>query len=123
MSGVDELVCLQCGQTRTEVKENKTFCATVDYFGHTDQDWDRHRWADCSDRELDRAGIKPEAYEKHRRTNVNTLTWVDCDDTKRGHAPADEEAVGGMWADRVGQCIYCGKDLTTLSNPTREEDR
>lgn len=106
-----EFACLRCGQEREEVRRDKTFCATVDYFGHTDQDWERHRWRDWSDRELDRAGVRPEAYDKHRRTNVNVLGWIDCEDTKRGHVPADQESVWARYVDRVGQCIVCGKDV------------
>lgn len=105
-----EPTCLQCGEPKARVQAESLFCCTVSGYEvvEVDQEWERHRWADWTDRELDRAGIQPDAYEKHRRTDAGVLLWVGCDDTKRGHTPADEEAVAGMWADRVGQCITCG---------------
>ena len=103
--------CLQCGQKRSKVHAESLYCCTISH-GETpevDQEWERHRWVDWSDRELDRHGVKASAYDKHRRTDLNALPWIDCDDTKHGHSPADEEAVAEMWVDRVGQCMWCGQ--------------
>jgi hypothetical protein len=103
--------CLQCGQKRSTVRAESLYCCTISGYEtpEVDQEWDRHRWKDWSDRELDRYGVKASAYAKHRKTDFGVLPWIDCDDTKRGHSPADEEAVGAMWADRVGQCLWCGQ--------------
>jgi hypothetical protein len=102
---------LQCGQARSTVRAERLFCCTLSRGEVTeiDQEWEHHRWRDWTDTDLDRAGIKPAAYDKHRRTDIGVLPWVDCDDTKRGHVAADEEAVAAMWVDRVGQCISCGQ--------------
>lgn len=105
--------CLQCGQERRRVRAESLFCCTISgyYEPEIDQEWEHHRWADWTDRELDRAGIKPGAYDKHRRTDASVLQWVDCADTKRGHIPGDDDAVASMWVDRVGQCIACGQHV------------
>lgn len=103
--------CLQCGEKRSRARSESLFCCTVSVGEQTevDQEWEHHRWADWTDRELDRVGIKAAAYDKHRRTAATLLSWVDCDDTKIGHSPADEDAVGAMWVDRIGQCLRCGQ--------------
>lgn len=105
----DDPKCLQCGERRSRVRAESLFCCTVSGYEYVevDQEWDRHRWAGWTDRELDRSGIKPEAFEKYRRENVATLEYADCDDTKRGHTPADteDEAKYGL---PVGTCVWCG---------------
>jgi hypothetical protein len=70
-----------------------------------------HRWADWNDVDLKRAGIVPEAFERHRRTPALHLQWVACDDMVRGHVPATREDTEGEWpfADRVGECLSCGQ--------------
>jgi len=51
MTEEDPIRCVQCGQTRDAIKEsqrrggyNKLLCATVDYFGECEADWERHRF-------------------------------------------------------------------------------
>ena len=102
--------CLQCGQRRSVVRAERYFCCTISGYEtpEVDQEWERHRWADWSDRELDRLGVKAEAYDKHRRTDASVFPWIDCDDTKLGHLPADEETAAG-WGIPVGDCCLCGK--------------
>ena len=54
-------------------------------------------------------GIKPEAYDKHRRTPALHMQWVGCEDTKRGHVPATKESDREDFGCRTGQCIACGQ--------------
>lgn len=108
----DERRCLQCDETKASIKaERIAVCGIVSgyYEPELTDEWPRHRWKDWTDRELDRMGIKPEAYEKHRRTLVRHLEWVGCEDTKRGHAPATEESDWEDFGCRIGQCIACGQ--------------
>lgn len=114
----DERECLQCGETPATIKRNELICGIEGGYEYREleYEWPRHRWADWTDKELARAGIKAEAFEKHRRTPAMTLQWVGCDDRTRGHMPADAEDVGGMWASRVGECLHCGKQVSTETN-------
>ncbi|MCQ1951601.1 hypothetical protein NNX28_16915 [Arthrobacter sp. zg-Y859] len=107
-AGMAEDTCLQCEQSRAEVKENETFCGIEDGYEHRElvAEWPRHHWRDWSDRELDQAGIKPEARKKHRRTSISSLPYVACDDRIRGHnrlAKASPE-----FDIKAGQCWDCG---------------
>ena len=85
----ERVECLQCGQTREEVRRNQTYCATTTGYEvvETLDEWDRHHWRDWSDMELERAGLLPGQYEAHRRTNVYDLEWpareAACE--RRGH--------------------------------------
>lgn len=69
--------CLQCGQTKYQVKRERTFCATVT--GHevveTQDEWSRHHWRDWSDAELTKHGIHPSLWDENRRTNVYDLEF------------------------------------------------
>lgn len=111
MTDDSDPICLQCGERRSAVRAESLYCCTISggESPEVDQEWDRHRWADWTDRELAALGVRSEAYDKHRRTDTSTFPWIACDDTVRGHVPADAEAVGRGWADRVGQCMACGK--------------
>lgn len=117
----DRRECLQCGQTPAEIKTRNTICGIEG--GHEyrelEHEWERHRWADWSDKELARAGIKPEVFEKHRRTPVMSLEWVGCNDTRTGHLPATQEAIDDWVASRIGECVHCGHDTTTPSTEDR----
>lgn len=121
----DDPTCLQCGERRSKVRAESLFCCTVSGYEYVevDQEWERHRWADWTDRELTRSGIKPEAFEKYRRASVGTLDYADCVDTRRGHMPADEETSAG-WGIEVGRCIRCGAMTPPAKSPaTTEGDR
>lgn len=103
-----ELSCLHCGQSRDAVRRDALFCATVTR-GETaevDGEWDRHRWADWTDRDLARAGISPEAYDRYRRATQFTLWYAPCEDTVAGHTPVsdDEAARLGLRPNQCGQC-------------------
>lgn len=104
-----DVSCLHCGQLRDAVRKDALFCATLSR-GETievDHEWDRHRWADWTDRDLARAGIRPEAYDRYRRATQFTLWYAPCEDTVAGHTPVsdDEAALLGM---RPSQCAQCG---------------
>jgi len=114
-----ERTCLYCGISEAEViatrnREGYTLGCGIERSTESGLDYEelseRHRWADWKDAELDRMGIKPEAYEKHRRSTIFNIQWAACDDTKRGHAPATYDDVTEMFANYTGQCIACGKD-------------
>ncbi|MGN6589485.1 MAG: hypothetical protein ACTHKE_04260 [Sphingomicrobium sp.] len=102
--------CLNCDQTRAQIKSRNSFCATVSGFEYPeiDAEWSRHRWADWNDAELKRFGIKPEAYDKHRRTQGDKFQWVGCEDTVRGHTLATRESDREDFGAKIGQCIACG---------------
>jgi hypothetical protein len=104
--------CLQCGETKEAAKAQQLDCAIVGGYEYreVEEEWPRHRWADWTDAELTRQGVRPEAFDRHRRTPVRTFEWIGCEDTVRGHALATEEDVR-EWQYRVGQCVLCGKDI------------
>lgn len=110
--------CLQCGESHGAVRAERLFCATVSAWEtvETEDEWERHRWADWSDRELDLFGIVPDAYDRHRRTPLLHMQWVACEDHKRGHVYA------GPPADQFdlpqGQCWGCGKYAPDSSDTT-----
>ena len=98
--------CLQCGQTREQVKANGTYCATVDHYGECQDGWPRHRWRDWSDAELARLRILPEFMELYRRTDVDDFQFIDCEHQGREHKPWDEPDGPPEWV-----CVGCWKDL------------
>lgn len=103
--------CLHCGETPSSIKrQGIVLCGIVSgyYEPELSEEWPSHRWADWRDAELARFGVLPEAFERHRRTPEMHFQWIACEDTVRGHCPAKAEDVGFM-ADRVGQCVLCGK--------------
>lgn len=72
---MSERRCLQCGQTREEVKKYGTFCATLSGYEAVEgqDEWDRHHWRDWSNAELKRFGIHPSLWEANRRTGIYSL--------------------------------------------------
>lgn len=69
--------CLQCGQTREEVKREGTFCATITGYEviETKDEWERHHWRDWSDAELKAQGIHPSLWDANRRADIYDLEW------------------------------------------------
>ncbi|ASX98757.1 hypothetical protein SEA_COLUCCI_88 [Arthrobacter phage Colucci] len=108
----DSRECLHCGQTRGQVRAERTYCATVSV-GETVEaldEWDTHRWADWKDAEIPNF-IKPEAKKNYRRTRVDDFQWAACDDTTTGHKyPVTDEDKSFFQA---GQCIFCGIEEPT----------
>ena len=112
---MSERACLNCGETPSSIKRHGIVLCGIMSGGEQpelSEEFPTHRWADWSDAALARVGIKPEAFERHRRTPLRHLEWVGCEDTVRGHNPATEDDVPD-WADRVGQCTFCGHDAAS----------
>lgn len=102
--------CLQCGETRAWAKVPGRICGIESGYEYREleHEWPRHRWAGWTDKELSAFGVKPEEFEKHRRTDALTFQWIACDDTVRGHHPATADCVP-EFASELGQCITCGR--------------
>lgn len=101
--------CLQCGQSRAEVKANDTYCATVTGYEtiETLDEWDRHHWRDWSDAELKRHGLDPSKWNAHRRTGIYDLEWPAREShcLRVGHTEPDAD-----WAG-VDVCPVCYVNL------------
>lgn len=113
------VTCLQCGESRDAVKAGRNYCVVMEGYETPEvaHEWAHHRWADWTDAELERFGVKPEAYERHRRDDALTFQWVACDDTLRGHVyatsvEADDLELLNM---KPGRCFLCGKDDPALA--------
>lgn len=100
-----DLECLHCGQTAGEVKENQTFCATVDYYGECQDEWPKHRWKDWSDKTLTDIGILPEHFDKYRRFNVADFQFIDCAHRGREHTTMQDDDIAPDWL-----CVACWAD-------------
>lgn len=106
----DERKCLHCDETKATLRrQGITMCGIEGGYEYREliEEWPHHRWRDWTDAELDRWGIRPEAFEKHRRTPETHMQWVGCEDTKRGHILATEDDY--EFGLRIGQCHACGK--------------
>ena len=81
---MSERECLQCGETKASIKRKQiVLCGIEEGYEYRElaHEWPHHRWADWTDAELARFGVKPAAFEKHRRTDSLTFQWIACDDT------------------------------------------
>lgn len=69
--------CLQCGQTRAQVRQEGTSCGTTEGYEVVEMldEWARHHWRDWSDAELKAQGIHPSLWEENRRTDFYDL-WL-----------------------------------------------
>jgi hypothetical protein len=65
----------------------------------------RHRWKPWRDGELDRMGIKREAFDRYRTSALPSIQYAACDDTKRGHVWVTQ---GDDYSPPVGTCWQCG---------------
>lgn len=118
MSGLPVDTCLQCEQSRAEVKANDTICGIEGGYEYVEleAEWPRHHWRDWSNAELDvMAWIKPERYSDYRRARLADLQYAHCEDTIRGHKPLLEapDKDDYFWGMKKGQCVECG---ATVSN-------
>lgn len=79
--------CLQCEQSREEVKTHQTICGIEDGYEYRElvAEWPRHHWRDWSDTELKAAGIKPAFFDEYRRRSASRLHYAACDHFERGH--------------------------------------
>lgn len=102
--------CLQCDEDYYAVKAQKLPCEIWGGYEYVELEygWPAHRWRDWKDHELAPLGIKPEAYDKYRRTPILHLEWLGCDDTVRGHQFATSYADQEWSGARIGQCTQCG---------------
>lgn len=102
-----ERACLHCEQTPSQIKRDQTICGIEGGYEHREleAEWPRHRWADWTDKDLARSGIRPDAFERYRRTPVTHLQWAACVDTERGHVYPDKD---DEWGNQADQCMACG---------------
>lgn len=117
MSGLPKDVCLQCEQSRAEVKAKNTICGIEEGYEYRElvAEWPRHHWRDWPDKALAGAGIIPERYEDYRRSPGMTLQYAACEDTVRGHVLATNERDYEDFGAHIGQCIACGKKDSTCA--------
>lgn len=104
--------CLQCEQTREQVKRYETICGIEEGYEYRElaYEWPKHHWRDWSDAELKRAGVKPEFYDLYRRDSISTLGYVACDHHERGHNFAKKDVYFDKWLmHEQGVCMDCGK--------------
>lgn len=103
--------CLQCGDSREAVERESLSCGIVSTGEYTEliEEWPRHRWADWRDVELERFGVKRDAFDRHRRTKLLDFMWIACDDTERGHRPAETPEDVEWFGGPVGRCMLCGR--------------
>jgi hypothetical protein len=101
--------CLQCGQSRAVVWRERLGCATVTSGEsvEADETWERHRWADWTDWELERFGVVGWAFERYRRTQARDFQWLACEHSVYGHSWAEEDDPEFGVAE--GQCWKCGR--------------
>lgn len=110
----EERKCLHCGETKASLKRQGIDMCGIEggyEYRELEHEWPRHRWVDWTNAELARFGVKPEAYDRHRRTDSLTFQYIACDDTVRGHAP-QREVEDIDWGLVLGQCILCGRKAT-----------
>lgn len=108
---MDERECLNCGETKSSIKsQGIVLCGIMEGYETPElaYEFPHHRWVDWNDGELARQGVKPEAFEKHRRTPALHFEWIACEDTVHGHKLAEHDEPD--WGVRAGGCILCGKE-------------
>lgn len=107
--------CLHCGESSAyvdSIRARDGYTVGCGIESHTEGGYDyeelspKHRWVDWKDSELSRFGVKPEAFEKHRRTSSRSFQWISCEDTVRGHVIMDKDEPD--YGVRAGGCMLCG---------------
>lgn len=104
--------CLQCEQSREEVRRDKTICGIEDGYEYRElvAEWPRHHWRDWSDAELTQAGIKPEFFELYRRWSISAIGYADCDHIQRGHTyPEKDVYYDEHLMHPKNMCMTCGE--------------
>ncbi|KQO98571.1 hypothetical protein [Leifsonia sp. Leaf264] len=104
MRHLPEGTCLQCEQTRDEVRREHTICGIEGGYEYREliEQWDRHHWRDWSDAELRTFGIREERWADIRRLILADLDWVAVEErcARDGHTPPDD-------LDASGRCATC----------------
>lgn len=101
--------CLQCEQSRAEVKANDTICGIEGGYEYVElvAEWDAHHWRDWSDKEMASSGVRPEFYDAYRRAPISYFEWIACEHSTFGHQIAEEDDPD--YGINVGDCFRCGK--------------
>jgi hypothetical protein len=106
-NGLPVDTCLQCEQSRAEVKANETICGIEGGYEYVElvAEWPRHHWRDWSGKEL--PCIKPDLRDQYRRARLVDIEYAPCGDTTFGHniPKADDPE----WGIKAGHCIDCGQ--------------
>jgi len=107
--------CLQCEQTRVEVKGNDTICGIAGGYEYVElvAEWDAHHWRDWSDKELASTAIRPEFYEVYRRVSASYFEWVACEHSTFGHQVVKEDDPD--YGVKAGDCFRCGKTCESIT--------
>lgn len=105
-----ERECLNCGETKSSIKrQGIVLCGIMGGYECPELEYEfpHHQWADWSDAFLTRMGVKPEAFDRHRRTRAMSFEYIPCEELVQGHRISfDGDAEFGM---KPGQCWLCGK--------------
>lgn len=99
--------CLQCFAPEGINVGSCEVWGGVEYYELLEE-WENHQFDDWADDQLAAHGIKPEAFDRHRRDLHRDLDYADCDDYTFGHRWTTAEDVAEQMADRVGECVHCG---------------
>lgn len=110
-AGLPKGTCLQCEQTKAQVKADETICGIEGGYEYREleAEWPRHHWRDWSDAEL--AMILPEYRHLYRRATISSLEYATCEHRTRGHSPA--KTTSREYGLTAGHCMDCGHDTTT----------
>lgn len=102
--------CLQCEQTKAQVRANETICGIEGGYEYREleAEWPKHHWRDWTDAEL--SLIKPEYRDLYRRASIPGIQYASCQHRVRGHNPAAE--TDREYMIFAGHCIDCGHDTT-----------
>lgn len=103
--------CLQCEQTREEVRREGTICGIEDGYEYRElvAEWPRHHWRDWSDAEL--RDISEHRRALLRRAPTGEVKWAEiesiCD--REGHRTPPVEDADELWCP-PGRCVRCFAD-------------
>lgn len=101
--------CLQCGQTKEEVKANNTICGIEGGYEYVEllEEWAKHHWRDWSDKELNSTAVSPEFHHLYRRVMASSFEWIVCEHSTFGHSIMKEDEPD--YGVKAGACFKCGK--------------
>lgn len=110
VSGLPKDTCLQCEQTKAQVRANDTICGIEEGYEYREleAEWPQHHWRDWNDAEL--TPIKPEYQHLYRRARLPSIQYAPCEHRTRGHNPA--KATMREFLVFAGHCTDCGHDTT-----------